>query len=94
MDAALTGARIRLAPILMTSFAFILGCVPLWLASGSGGVSRQHPGHDRHRRHARRHARRHFHHPGGFLRGRKNVTRFTRNLRRAGEHSAGARPPQ
>ena len=40
-DAALIGARIRLRPILMTSFAFILGCVPLWLASGSGGVSRQ-----------------------------------------------------
>jgi hydrophobic/amphiphilic exporter-1 (mainly G- bacteria), HAE1 family len=40
-DAALTGARIRLRPILMTSFAFILGCVPLWLATGSGGVSRQ-----------------------------------------------------
>jgi HAE1 family hydrophobic/amphiphilic exporter-1 len=39
-DAALTGARIRLRPILMTSFAFILGCLPLWLASGSGGVSR------------------------------------------------------
>jgi len=40
-DAALTGARIRLRPILMTSFAFILGCVPLWIASGSGGISRQ-----------------------------------------------------
>ena len=40
-DAALAGARIRLRPILMTSFAFILGCTPLWLASGSGGVSRQ-----------------------------------------------------
>jgi HAE1 family hydrophobic/amphiphilic exporter-1 len=40
-DAALTGARIRLRPILMTSFAFILGCLPLWLASGSGGVSRE-----------------------------------------------------
>ena len=40
-EAALTGARIRLRPILMTSFAFILGCVPLWFASGSGGVSRQ-----------------------------------------------------
>jgi len=26
---------------MMTSFAFILGCVPLWMASGSGGVSRQ-----------------------------------------------------
>jgi HAE1 family hydrophobic/amphiphilic exporter-1 len=41
MDAALTGARIRLRPILMTSFAFVLGCVPLWLASGSGGASRK-----------------------------------------------------
>ena len=41
LDAALTGARIRLRPILMTSFAFVLGCVPLWLASGSGGISRR-----------------------------------------------------
>ena len=40
-EAALTGARIRLRPILMTAFAFILGCVPLWIASGSGSVSRQ-----------------------------------------------------
>jgi HAE1 family hydrophobic/amphiphilic exporter-1 len=40
-EAALTGARIRLRPILMTSFAFIFGCVPLWMASGAGGVSRQ-----------------------------------------------------
>jgi HAE1 family hydrophobic/amphiphilic exporter-1 len=40
-DAALTGARIRLRPILMTAFAFILGCVPLWAAAGSGAVSRR-----------------------------------------------------
>jgi HAE1 family hydrophobic/amphiphilic exporter-1 len=40
-DAALTGARIRLRPILMTSFAFIFGCIPLWIASGAGGVSRR-----------------------------------------------------
>jgi len=40
-DAALRGARMRLRPILMTSFAFILGCVPLWTASGAGAVSRQ-----------------------------------------------------
>jgi HAE1 family hydrophobic/amphiphilic exporter-1 len=40
-DAALAGARLRLRPILMTSFAFILGCVPLWTASGAGSVARQ-----------------------------------------------------
>src|ERR1700743_1288772 len=41
VEAALTGARIRLRPILMTSFAFILGTVPLGIATGAGGVSRQ-----------------------------------------------------
>jgi HAE1 family hydrophobic/amphiphilic exporter-1 len=41
MDATLDGARLRLRPILMTSFAFILGCVPLAIASGAGAVSRQ-----------------------------------------------------
>jgi HAE1 family hydrophobic/amphiphilic exporter-1 len=40
-EAALEGARLRLRPILMTSFAFILGCVPLWTASGAGAVGRQ-----------------------------------------------------
>jgi HAE1 family hydrophobic/amphiphilic exporter-1 len=40
-EAALQGARLRLRPILMTSFAFILGCVPLWIASGAGSVARQ-----------------------------------------------------
>jgi HAE1 family hydrophobic/amphiphilic exporter-1 len=39
-DAALTGARLRLRPILMTSFAFILGCLPLAIASGSGAIAR------------------------------------------------------
>ncbi|HXZ81531.1 MAG TPA: multidrug efflux RND transporter permease subunit [Terriglobales bacterium] len=39
--AALEGARLRLRPILMTSFAFILGCVPLWTATGAGSVARQ-----------------------------------------------------
>jgi len=38
---ALFGARTRLRPILMTSFAFILGCVPLWIATGAGAASRQ-----------------------------------------------------
>jgi HAE1 family hydrophobic/amphiphilic exporter-1 len=44
VEAALNGARLRLRPILMTSFAFILGCVPLWRASGAGAVSRQQLG--------------------------------------------------
>ncbi len=41
IDAALEGAKLRLRPILMTSFAFILGCVPLARASGAGALSRQ-----------------------------------------------------
>jgi HAE1 family hydrophobic/amphiphilic exporter-1 len=40
-EAAEEGARLRLRPILMTSFAFILGCVPLWVATGAGAVARQ-----------------------------------------------------
>ena len=40
VDAALAGTRLRLRSILMTAFAFILGCVPLW-AAGSGAASRQ-----------------------------------------------------
>jgi hydrophobic/amphiphilic exporter-1 (mainly G- bacteria), HAE1 family len=41
VDAALEGAKLRLRPILMTSFAFILGCIPLAIASGSGASGRQ-----------------------------------------------------
>ncbi len=40
-DAVLEAGRLRLRPIVMTSLAFILGCVPLWLATGSGAMSRQ-----------------------------------------------------
>jgi HAE1 family hydrophobic/amphiphilic exporter-1 len=41
MDAALEGARLRRRPLFMTSFAFIMGCVPLWFASGSGAAGRR-----------------------------------------------------
>ncbi|GGN45216.1 multidrug efflux RND transporter permease subunit [Novosphingobium indicum] len=40
IDAALEAARIRLRPILMTSFAFIFGVLPLALATGAGANSR------------------------------------------------------
>src|SRR5512134_3573207 len=39
-DAALAAAQVRRRPILMTSFAFILGVVPLVLASGAGAASK------------------------------------------------------
>ena len=41
IEATLTGARLRLRPILMTSFAFIFGSLPLWFATGAGAVSRR-----------------------------------------------------
>ena len=40
VDAAIEGARLRLRPILMTSFAFILGSVPLAIATGAGSGAR------------------------------------------------------
>jgi hydrophobic/amphiphilic exporter-1 (mainly G- bacteria), HAE1 family len=44
VDAAIESARIRLRPILMTSFAFILGVMPLALATGAGAASRNSVG--------------------------------------------------
>ena len=41
VTAALDGAKVRLRPILMTSFAFIFGCLPLWIATGAGAASRR-----------------------------------------------------
>lgn len=40
VEAALEGARLRFRPILMTSFAFILGVVPLMIAGGAGSAAR------------------------------------------------------
>ena len=40
-EAALHAANLRLRPILMTSFAFILGVVPLFVATGAGAASRR-----------------------------------------------------
>jgi len=41
VDAALAGARLRLRPIIMTSLAFVLACVPLWTARGAGAQGRR-----------------------------------------------------
>ena len=40
-EAAINAARLRLRPILMTSFAFILGVLPLLVATGAGAEMRQ-----------------------------------------------------
>jgi HAE1 family hydrophobic/amphiphilic exporter-1 len=40
-EAALDAARLRFRPIVMTALAFIVGCLPLWVASGSGAASRR-----------------------------------------------------
>ena len=40
-DAAMTAARLRFRPILMTAFSFILGVMPLLIATGAGAVSRR-----------------------------------------------------
>jgi HAE1 family hydrophobic/amphiphilic exporter-1 len=41
VEAALEGARVRFRPLMMTALAFIVGCIPLWIASGAGSVARQ-----------------------------------------------------
>jgi len=85
MDAALEGAKLRLRPILMTSFAFILGCVPLWIASGCRVRSAPGDGHDRHRRNAGRKRARHFLRPGDLLpssKGFRPLPRLWEVLRR------------
>src|SRR5258705_5722864 len=41
VEAALEGARVRFRPLMMTALAFIVGCIPLWIASGAGSIARQ-----------------------------------------------------
>ena len=40
-DATMDAVRMRLRPIIMTSFAFILGMVPLFISTGAGSASRR-----------------------------------------------------
>ncbi len=74
IDAALEGARLRLRPILMTSFAFIFGCLPLWVAEGAGARGAADARDDGRLRDAGGDAARHLLHPGAV------------RLRRAGLH--------
>ena len=73
-EAALTGARIRFRPILMTAFAFILGCVPLldcfWLRCRFAPRSR----YCRDRGHACGFGPRHLSHPGYIRCRRKDLS--------------------
>jgi hydrophobic/amphiphilic exporter-1 (mainly G- bacteria), HAE1 family len=41
VDSALQAARVRFRPLMMTALAFIVGCIPLWIASGAGSIARQ-----------------------------------------------------
>jgi hydrophobic/amphiphilic exporter-1 (mainly G- bacteria), HAE1 family len=41
VEASLDAARIRFRPLMMTALAFIVGCIPLWIASGAGSIARQ-----------------------------------------------------
>ena len=41
IDSAIEGARLRFRPVMMTSFAFILGLLPLVIAQGAGALSRR-----------------------------------------------------
>jgi HAE1 family hydrophobic/amphiphilic exporter-1 len=41
VDSAIEGARLRFRPVMMTSFAFIFGLLPLVIAEGAGALSRR-----------------------------------------------------
>ncbi len=75
LDAALEGARLRLRPILMTSFAFIFGCLPLVVCQRFRRSRASHPRLDRHRRNDRRLWHRDLSDPGNVLRHRAILRR-------------------
>jgi hydrophobic/amphiphilic exporter-1 (mainly G- bacteria), HAE1 family len=78
-DAAIEGARLRFRPVMMTSFAFILGLVPLVTAEGAAAITRRR--YAGVRRHARRLDRRHLPDP--------DAVRDLPMAARAGQGAAG-----
>ena len=75
LDAALEGARLRLRPILMTSFAFIFGLLPLVVCQRLRRRRPPRPRLDRHRRNDRRLGHRDFPYSGNVLRHRTDFRR-------------------
>ena len=63
LEAATEGARLRFRPVMMTSFAFILGLLPLVVAEGPSMLARRECRHAGVRRHDRRVVHRHFRDP-------------------------------
>ena len=67
LQATLEACKLRLRPIIMTSFAFILGVVPLMIVARGRRRDALHPGHGRLRRHAGRDDLRHLPDAGVLL---------------------------
>jgi hypothetical protein len=83
VEAALAGAKLRFRPVLMTSFAFVFGLLPLWIASGAGDGG--------HHRHAGRDRDRDLHHPTA-VRTRGTPERSAEGTRRGTPTGPGRRP--
>ena len=89
-DAAVEAARLRLRPIVMTSFAFILGVVPLAIATGASSNSRHSIGTGRHRRHAGRYRHRDLLHPDVLLAAGNHESQVLRRQEDGGTAAARA----
>jgi len=87
VDAALEGARLRLRPILMTSFASFLDACPLWTATGAGIGKRANHGHHGDRRMLAASIIGNLFHPRDFLHSRESLGRQSRMRRYAATES-------
>ena len=89
LESAKAASRERLRPILMTSFAFVMGVLPMARATGRRGVQPQLAGHRHRLRHRREHRSRPVRHPD-LLRPGRASHRFLRRVEVAAK--AGQRP--